>query len=135
MKKVIVTVLLASTLLIAGCGGQFATGAATGAAVMAVKEALVERESELQVRHKLALDRYEAALEQTEKDAAAIESARIRKEIDETQTAQTAIETGEVIVKTDWTTPAGAATTAALITNILTALYYRRKDDITLRRG
>ncbi len=129
MKKVLIGILLSYVLLVAGCSGQFAAGAATGAVVTAVKEALVEREAELELRHRLALDRYEAAISETEKAAVAIEISRIEKERQETQTAKTAIETGEVIVKTDWTTPAGAASTAALITNILTALYYRRKDE------
>ena len=129
MKKVTIGIMLSCVLLVAGCGSQFAAGAATGAAVTAVKDALVQREAELELRHRLALDQYEAAIDATEKAAIALEIERIVKEREETQIAKTAIETGEVIVKTDWTTPAGAASTAALITNILTALYYRRKDE------
>jgi hypothetical protein len=117
--------------VLSGCGSApawAAAWAAGGAATAEVRHALIEREEQLVIRHEQELDQWAAALDTTEKARLAAQAAATLEEKQAVSATIVALDTGRAAATTDWKSPTASATTAALITNILTALYYRRKD-------
>lgn len=110
MKQTLLSIIAVGLLLTAGCGPEFATGAAAGGAAVgsltAAKEYYTQQLADAQTEEELQLAR-------TMLDTIAIVEAA-----------------GKTVTTTDWKTPTETAAGAALITNLLTQLWLKRKKKV-----
>ena len=131
MLVVLMLVSIAGCLQVSGCGGGFGEGVATGAAitgaVAGVREALVQREVDLNARYEVALNKYETVVTKVEKQAAGAQIKTLEEQLKENKQWQLIATLAEQGTKTDWNNPQAVASFSQLAAMLSFGGYFVKK--------
>lgn len=105
-KKIGVLVVTLAAMVLIGCGSEFVSGAAAGAAatgaIAGATSVYQQQQQELEVRYQAALDTLEKATTEAEKLAAQADAETAKKALEKNAVVMAALEAANTAAKGDW---------------------------------